>query len=698
MQAEGVINLLIAQDDTEQANHLINLLRNASYTVNSTNIDASKDLASLLKQQSWDLALVEHDAQAVPALDITSQIKKNNLDIPIILIANAADSVPTVEGMRMGADYVVSMDEDQYFLLAVAASLRNLEQRRKLDSWQNQCLEAESRCDKLMDNCKDAIAIVQEGTFVYVNEPYARLFGYQGEDGMIMLPVIDTLAEASQAELMPYLKTLSDDESMEDKSLNIKGVSADTEDLQTTINISQVRYQGELALQFLVANDLLVSDTESIQDTHTNSLALSDVQPKKVMDDINKAISSAQRKDETSLMLFILIDQVDEFRRSSGPLFAEQLTTVVLGNIIEIAPPSTRTVSKFSDDTLVVLLDENNIDIGRELAEDLCRAIASKTYSVGNNSVSLSLSISVSTLDEASESALECVNQCQQAIANEAQNLGQAGSEPQVYCLEVTKSDHKIKSEQQVIEFGRTLLEQRLIGIAFQPIVALQGQVAEYYEVLMRPKVDQYPDNVPKDFITRVFKTKVACDIDRWVILESVKLLADKIHRDPETKLFVNLSAASIQDTEFTSWLKVALNAAKVSPKHLIFQLREIDVGRYVDHPAKLIQQLVQLETQTALTHFGLAINPLLILEKLPVDFVKIDKVMIEAAEAGGEGATALDNILSSLKELPPQVIVPFIETPSMMPTLWQHGVDYIQGYYIHEPAPEMSYDFVETS
>jgi multidomain signaling protein FimX len=40
--------------------------------------------------------------------------------------------------------------------------------------------------------------------------------------------------------------------------------------------------------------------------------------------------------------------------------------------------------------------------------------------------------------------------------------------------------------------------------------------------------------------------------------------------------------------------------------------------------------------------------------------------------------------------------IVPFVERASIIPTLWQQGVQYIQGHYIKKPSPDMDFDFSE--
>ncbi|MBV1932646.1 MAG: PAS domain-containing protein [Porticoccaceae bacterium] len=325
MQADGEINLLISHRNVDQANQLISVLRDTSYTVHSTVIDASSDLNSLLSQQRWDLALLELENEAVEVRDVVSALKKNNLDIATIVITTGSEGQPYVEGLRMGADYVVPMDEDQYFLLAVASSLTQLEHRRKKDFWKNLYLKAETRCDSLMDNCKDAIAIVQEGTFVFVNNSYSHLFGYQDVDDMLMLPVIDTIGDKSQAAIKPYLKTLSAEQSIEETSLEISGITPDTEAIQTTINISAVLYQSEPALQFLIPHELLAPATTTEPDINSTSHNISDAQPKRVIAAIDQAILKAARTEERFLVIYIRADQIHEFGLNSGAVAAEQM-------------------------------------------------------------------------------------------------------------------------------------------------------------------------------------------------------------------------------------------------------------------------------------------------------------------------------------------------------------------------------------
>jgi multidomain signaling protein FimX len=173
MQFDGEINLLVVNDNPDDANQLINLLRDVPHLVNPTIIEDKKELNQLFNQGSWNLAIIEYESQKLRARDFMSQMARHKLQIPTIIVASEIDSAVNIEGLRMGADYVVKMDEDQYFLLAVSAALGHYAKLQELAYWRKRYLESELRCEGLIDNSKDAIAIIQEGAFVYVNPGYS---------------------------------------------------------------------------------------------------------------------------------------------------------------------------------------------------------------------------------------------------------------------------------------------------------------------------------------------------------------------------------------------------------------------------------------------------------------------------------------------------------------------------------------------
>ena len=138
------------------------------------------------------------------------------------------------------------------------------------------------------------------------------------------------------------------------------------------------------------------------------------------------------------------------------------------------------------------------------------------------------------------------------------------------------------------------------------------------------------------------------------------------------------------------------LDAAQLPANSLIFQFREIDAVRFLKQAAAICEQMKKSKGQVSITNFGLAINPLKTLERVAADFVKVDRLIVEKLEKGESGKTEFQKLMGGMTGTGVDVIVPFVEKATIIPTLWQQGVQYIQGHYIKKPAFEMDYDFSE--
>jgi len=60
----------------------------------------------------------------------------------------------------------------------------------------------------------------------------------------------------------------------------------------------------------------------------------------------------------------------------------------------------------------------------------------------------------------------------------------------------------------------------------------------------------------------------------------------------------------------------------------------------------------------------------------------------------GGSGQNALKELLKELHEEEKKTIIPLVESATSVASLWQLGVDFIQGYYVQPPQAAMAFNF----
>ncbi|KZX71385.1 hypothetical protein A3715_26400 [Oleiphilus sp. HI0009] len=75
---------------------------------------------------------------------------------------------------------------------------------------------------------------------------------------------------------------------------------------------------------------------------------------------------------------------------------------------------------------------------------------------------------------------------------------------------------------------------------------------------------------------------------------------------------------------------------------------------------------------------------------------MKLEGSFTEEMQKSPEGKEAMKEVITSLQGMNKLTVVPLVESASLLATLWQAGVNYIQGYYLQAPSTEMNFDFSE--
>jgi len=692
MAADNSLKLLLVHDDLEIANRIVSLLRNANYRSESKHVTSVDILTKLLQDKPWDLVIAQFSGTDVPIKTIFSNIRKLNLDTPTVLISDEYNPSEIVEGLRLGAADIVPMDEDQHLLLAISRILYDLEQRRRLRLCRRRYADAEARCDRLLGSSEDAIAIVQEGTYLFANDSYSQLFGYLNDESIACLPVIDNISTEDQPRMKKFLKPIDADTTISSEIIRFTGVTNGDIPVPIEMHIAQVDYQSEPALEFLITKTFLENQCNGFNNTeevlNTSSV---DIQRDKVFEMINNTIRQAAQKHNTSVLLYITIDRYLNVQKELGLQETEELVWQLVEKI-KAEGKESHTLKRFKEDSFVMTLPNTGADAGLMFASHLCEAVDQAIFELNNQTVSLTLGIGATVISETVSTAESCIEHTLNALTELHMERDSTDYSNGAKLYESSVGPEY--TEENVEDTAKAMLAEKQFELLYQPVIPLHGDPQEFYEVLMQVKPEATGDHLPEHFIAKVFKTPTAIEIDHWVILESIKTLAEKLKTAPATRLFINISGHTIADEGFIPWLKVALKASGLLPKHLIFQLREIDVARQFHRSVQLIEELCRINGDVALSHFGLAIEPMKLLKKLSVNFVKFDSVIIENANESDDAVEEVETLINALKAEDEKIIAPFVERADMIPTLWRCGVHYIQGHFLQPPLPMMNYDF----
>ncbi|MDA8782637.1 GGDEF domain-containing protein [Porticoccaceae bacterium] len=411
---------------------------------------------------------------------------------------------------------------------------------------------------------------------------------------------------------------------------------------------------------------------------------------------ISRGISKSVETGQDSALLNIQIDSFDSLKEDLGIAKAEKIAHSLVTFVGELFTHDFE-CGRLSENCFIVVLSQSSEEQTLALGASIANKISQQLFDIEHETFSLTTSIGGAILNENIPSVERALERSETDVAQLREDSSQ-GNGARLFAPDIHSDE--VSQNEAVVITAKKLLTDKMFSIRYQPIGALisGGSGKEYYEVILGINEEVPTQDVPDDFINNLFKSEIAAEVDRWVIHQASKALSSKLSTSPDTQLFINISPQSFADKEFLPWLTEALRQSKLPANVFIFQFRENDAVRHLHQAAAISEQMKEVDGRIGIANFGLAINPLQTLERVSVDFVKIDPAIVEKLQSSPEGKKEFQDLMGGMTGTGVDVIVPFVEKANVLPLLWQQGVQYIQGHYVNRPSFEMDYDFSESS
>ena len=675
------IRLLILEDSQNEAERLVSLFRNAGRATRVHRLTSSDDLVDTL-QHSWDLLITAPSSEHLPPSEVVTAIRRQSKDIPVIRLIEGGDFDAITEAIALGAAAALPQGEDELLVLVANRELANLEERRARRTAEVALREAEKRCQLLLDSSVDAIAYVHDGMHIYANRTYLELFTYEDAEELEGMPMIDLIASSDHGTFKDFLKSYRDTEA----ELSCEGVKTDGRKFKLRMSLSPATFDGEPCIQVVIRGETDNAELEEkLREISSQELVTGLFNRSHFLGLMDQAVERAVNSEKQASLAYIRVDKYSNLQLSIG-IADTDLLLADLANKLRHFMPEPVQLARFSDDVFTALIPDLSPAKAEGKLVELLKAVEGHLFEVNGRTVQTTLSIGLAALDEATAKSQEVIDRAHRSADEIAD-----GNAIKIY--NPADAIAAAASRGNVVAMIQQAMENNAFRLLFQPIISLRGDSFEHYEVLLR-MLDPNGEEVPAaDFMAAAKQAGLTEKIDRWVILNSIKLLADHRSKGHNTRLFVHLSGASLQDQTLLPWLSVALKASRLPSDALVLQFGEPDAIEYLKQAKTLTQGLAELHCKVALSQFGCSLNPFNTLKHLNIDFVKVDGSFAQDL-ATAENQETLKTLLASLHSQAKLTIVPFVENASALSTLWQAGVNYIQGYYLQGPSQAMDYDF----
>jgi diguanylate cyclase (GGDEF)-like protein/PAS domain S-box-containing protein len=262
----------------------------------------------------------------------------------------------------------------------------------------------------------------------------------------------------------------------------------------------------------------------------------------------------------------------------------------------------------------------------------------------------------------------------------------EAGKDRVAVASKATKE--RMRSRITWAERVRRAVQDGLFELYCQPIVKLANDSVSQWELLLRLPGDGGELILPAQFLYTAERSGLILDIDRWVLSQAMRLIAEQRDTGCEVRLEVNLSGRSVGDPELLTLIEQGLKDRAINPANLILEVTETAAIANMDRARAFATKLRALGCGFALDDFGAGFGSFYYLKHIPFDYVKIDGEFIRNLPSSSTDQLILDSIVQMSKGLGKYTIAEFVGDSETVKLLKEHGVDYAQGYHLGKPRP----------
>ncbi|WP_150303073.1 EAL domain-containing response regulator [Pseudomonas saliphila] len=678
------IRLLILDDSQNNAERIVSVLRNAGHATRAHRITSAEDLQECL-QQTWDLCVATPDTSFMSARQAFGLIGPDR-DVPFILRLAEPDTETLVEALRSGMKDAIPVDSDALLTLVAQRELTSLAARRHQRIAEQSLREAEKRCQLLLDSSVDAIAYVHDGMHIYANRSYARLFGYDDVDDLAAEPMVGLIAAKDQAVFKDFLRHYID--RGDQNQMRCSGVDVDGKEFPIMLTFSPASYDNEPCTQVVIRAETASAEfEEKLKSMARQDLVTGLFNRAYFQEQLESISEQAVRQGQLSTLVYLSIDNFHALQADVG-IGGADLVLADIAQILRQTFAQETLMARFSDDACSILLDAQEPESILDSLDALRRQIEGNLFEANGRTVQITVSMGVSTISETSPDPIQAVDRAHRL----SDQISQDGGNAVKVFNPLDELAHQA-NRGNLIALIRHSIETDAVKLEFQPVISLRGDSSELYETYLRLLNSQGEEVPAGEYLEAAIDSGLASELDRWMISKAVRMLVAHRSKGADTRLILNLNSASLQDLDLVPWISKLLKESRLPMDALVFQFNDADVNTYLKQARAFTEALRGIHCKVSLNHFGCALNPYAALKHVHVDYVKLDGSFSRDLSTP-ESVEALKDIVTTLHSKGKLTIVSFVDSAAMMPTLWQAGVNYIQGFYLQAPSETMNYDF----
>ena len=397
---------------------------------------------------------------------------------------------------------------------------------------------------------------------------------------------------------------------------------------------------------------------------------------------LTTSLSEAHRHNRQLAVAFLDLDRFKQINDTLGHEAGDQLLQQVALRLRGCVRGSD-TVARLGGDEFVVLLPElADAKYAAMVAQKILLQIAKEFTLIGQEfRVTASIGISTYPQDGLDEQTLtKNADIAMYQAKAEGKNTFQFYSEKlNAHSLERLALESSLRHALERKEFVLNYQAKRDIA---------SGRITGM-EALLRWEHPDLGTVGPMEFIPVAEETGLIIPIGKWVLkaacMQSVEWRNQGL---PQLNMAVNLTPRQFCDESLLADVRSILDATGMDPHHLEIEITESLLIHDVENTLRILTGLKALGIRIAVDDFGTGYSSLAMLQKFPLDTIKIDRSFMRAIVGTPQDTGLADAIIAMGKSLSLTVVAQGVETREQAEHLRLHECNELQGFYFKKPLP----------
>lgn len=654
-------------------------MRDAGHAVRCSSFRRLDDLEAALDADLPNLLIFFADHHTASIREVAKLRQSHARMSPLIVVRAAADENTISDALKAGACDLVSTANPERICIVCERELRGFRLERALNDTLKSATQYKNQLKSFMSGSTDAIAQVQEGIVVECNQAWAELFGHSDADDALG-PIMDFIAANSQATLKGALIACDKGRWDDGDSLRIEALAGEGKTTGVELDLQTSSFDGEPATRLSVKRRQ-EPEAEPVSGTLVEQVLKTDpvtgfYQRQQFVQILTDRLDQRAGSGARALAI-IRPDKFSEVEQEVGPISSEEIVSQV-AEILGRLMGDTDLAGRFGGTVFAFILERGSLRDIQAWAENALSRVSDHLFDVAGRSLSLSCTIGLAEMGEGSDRVENLLRSAERASQRGRQNGGN-----QVVVEETADESTRIKRIDAlwVRQIKSALVENRF-RLVHLNIANLGGTAERMFDTVVRMIDEQGDEIAASDFMATAARNKLLRPIDRWVVDASFAYCA----REAVDLVFVKLSHESILDPSIVDWIAGHIKSVGAKPGNICFQVSEHDASHYQKQTVALSTALRNRGFRFAVEQFGIGRDPLRVLANTPMDYVKFDGSFMQLIANDRGIQEKLRGFVSNATRHQIKTVASRVENANAMAVLFQLGVSYMQGHYLHEP------------